>query len=96
MVLIPTNYPRSSYQDHVFGQGNGVKKLYGAAFSLIDSSKDGGDLISHSISRSFCRLQGIDNFRDQLVGEAYSDEGFYMGSSRQRWGDIGVKKQLSL
>jgi len=28
--------------------------------------------------------------------EAYQDEGFYVGLSKQRWGDFGVRKQLSL
>jgi len=38
-----------------------------------------GDLISQSISRSFCRSCGRDNFYGDMVGEAYPDEGFCVG-----------------
>ncbi len=31
-----------------------------------------------------------------MMGEAYPDEGFCMGLSRQSWCDFGVRKQLSL
>ena len=40
-------------------------------------------------------MRGGDNFRGDMVDEAYPDEGIYMGLSRQRWGDNGVKKQFS-
>ena len=57
---------------------------------------DGGDLISQLTSHSFCWARGIDNFYGDMVDEADPDKGFSVGLSRQRWSNLGVRKQLSL